>query len=211
MGGSVFNRKSIARLSRYRRALIRLRDLGYTRVVSTTLGDEVGVTAAQVRKDFSNFSLSGNKKGGYNINDLIKQLHSILGKDRAHKVILVGVGSIGTSLLKYRGFEKEKITILAAFDVDPSKVNRKSAVPVLPFEEMHDFVKWHNVKIGIIAVPAIAAQATCNAMLDAGIEGILNFAPIRLKVGDGTVITNVDILAKLENILYFVDGFGKNA
>lgn len=211
MGGTVFNRKSIARLSRYRRALIRLKDLGYSRVVSATLGEETGVTAAQVRKDFSYFGLSGNKKGGYQINDLLKRLHSILGKDRPHKVILAGVGSIGTALLNYKGFEKEKIHVVAAFDADPAKIGRKQVIPILPLSEMHEYVKWNDIKIGIISTPAVKAQEVCDAMILAGIQGILNFAPRRLKVPEGIVITNVDVTSKLENIIYFVDGFGRNA
>ena len=211
MKTTVFNKKSIARLSRYRRALIRFRDLGYERIVSNTLGNEVGVTASQVRKDFSYFNLSGNKKGGYQINDLLKQLHSILGKDRDHKVILAGLGNIGQALLNYRGFEREKINVVAGFDVKPAKVARKNGIPVLPLEEMHEFIQWHEIKLGIVAVPAQAAQSVCDAMVSAGIKGILNFAPIRLKVPEGTVITNVDVMTKMENIIYFVDGFGKNA
>jgi redox-sensing transcriptional repressor len=211
MPGKVFNRKSITRLSRYRRALMRLKELGFTRVVSATLGEEVGVTAAQIRKDFSHYGLSGNKKGGYQIKDLLKQLHSILGKDRLHRVILAGVGSIGTALLNYKVFQKEKIQIVAAFDADPSKVNRKNGVPILPLSEMHEYVKWNGIKIGIISTPAISAQEICDAMIAAGIEGILNFAPRQLKVPDGTVIMHVDVTSKLESIIYFVDGFGKNA
>ena len=208
MSDLVFNRRSISRLSRYRRALLRFQDLGYVKIVSDTLGKEVGVSASQVRKDFSVFSISGNKKGGYRVDELLERMEVILGKDRVHKVVLVGVGNIGIALMSYRGFEKDGVDIVAGFDVDPAKLNAKGKVPIFPVEELEHFVRNHGVKTGILAVPAVAAQQVCDRMLSAGIEGILNFAPIRLKVLEDTVVKNVDITNKLENILCFVEGLG---
>ena len=211
MPNTVYNKRSVKRLSRYRRALVRLKELGYLRVVSDTLGEASGVTSSQVRKDFSIFGISGNKKGGYKIDDLLQSLEKILGKDRVHKVIVIGAGNIGTALINYKRFEEEQIQIVAAFDIDPAKVNRKRKIPIYHLDDLEEFVMSNGIKTGIIAVPAISAQEVCNRMLSIGIRGILNFAPIRLKVWNETVITNVNILNKLENIFYFVDGFGKNA
>ena len=211
MPNTVYNKRSVKRLSRYRRALVRLKELGYLRVVSDTLGEASGVTSSQVRKDFSIFGISGNKKGGYKIDDLLQSLEKILGKDRVHKVIVIGAGNIGTALINYKKFEEEQIQIVAAFDIDPAKVNRKRKIPIYHLDDLEEFVMSNGIKTGIIAVPAISAQEVCNRMLSIGIRGILNFAPIRLKVWNDTVITNVNILNKLENIFYFVDGFGKNA
>ena len=205
---SNFSRRVVSRFSRYRRALIRFRDLGYVKIVSDTLGKEVGVSASQVRKDFSVFGISGNKKGGYRLDELLERMEVILGKDRVHKVILVGVGNIGTALMNYRGFEKEGVDIVAGFDVDPAKLNSRGKVPVFPIDKIESFVRNHGIKTGILAVPAVAAQQVCDTMLSAGIQGILNFAPIRLKVLEDTVVKNVDITNKLENILCFVDGLG---
>jgi redox-sensing transcriptional repressor len=196
--------KRVNRLSRYRRAAQRLKELGFSRVVSNTLGEEVGVTASQVRKDFSHFGISGNKKGGYQIDPLLKKFNHILGKDKTYRVILVGAGRIGTSLIEYRNFEKEGLEIVAAFDIDPAKVTKRQRIPVQPMEKLYDYVKWNDIKIGIIAVPAVAAQTVCDQMLAAGIKGILNFAPRRLRVDSRTHISNVNILAKLENLVYFV-------
>jgi redox-sensing transcriptional repressor len=207
----MFNRKSVTRLSRYRRALLRFKDLGYTRIISATLGEDVGVTASQVRKDFSTFGISGNKKGGYQIDSLLESLRNILGKNRIHNIILVGVGNIGTALLNYKGFEKEGIQIVAGFDIDRAKIQRANKIPVLPLEDMEEFVRENRITTGIISVPAISAQEVCNKMVSAGICGILNFSPRRLKVKKNVVITNVNILSKLESIFYFVDGFGQNA
>ncbi len=210
MGLAAFNEKSVTRLFRYRRALLRFQGLGYQRIVSSTLGHEVGVSASQVRKDFSVFGISGNKKGGYRIDALLATLESILGKNKIHELIIVGVGNIGRALINFRDYEKEGLRILAGFDIDPSKINRKSLIPVLPAEEMRPYVEEKKIKAAIIAVPDISAQSVCDMLVGAGIRGILNFAPIRLKVPVGIIVYNANIYSKLENIFYFMDGFGGN-
>ena len=119
----MINRNCILRLSRYKKALSRLQAMGFKKVFSDNLADAIGVTPSQVRKDFSLFDITGNKKGGYDIEDLIEKLNRILGKEEEEKVILVGCGNIGQALLKYKGFRKEGINITAAFDADAAKVD----------------------------------------------------------------------------------------
>ncbi len=199
------SKKHISRLSRYRKALFRFRELGFVKVFSDTLGEAVGVTASQVRKDFSLFGIPGNKRGGYQIDTLIDKLQDILGKDFDQKVIIVGIGNIGNALIKYKGFENEGIKIVAGFDIDPAKMNRKGAVPIYPLEDIHDYVKKHNITIGIIAVPDIVAQEVFDVMLSAGIKGILNFAPMRYKGAENAFINNVNLQVELENVIYFVN------
>ena len=201
----IVNKKCISRLSRYRKALFRFKELGFVKVFSDTLGEAVGVTASQVRKDFSLFGISGNKRGGYQIDTLIDKLQNILGKDYDQKVIIVGIGNIGNALIKYKGFEREGIKIVAGFDIDPAKVNKKSTVPIYPLDEIHSYVKRYGITIGIIAVPEIVAQEVCDKMISAGIKGILNFAPLRYKGAENAMITNVNLQAELENIIYFVN------
>ncbi len=201
----IVNKKCISRLSRYRKALFRFKELGFVKVFSDTLGEAVGVTASQVRKDFSLFGIPGNKRGGYQIDTLIDKLQNILGKDYDQKVIIVGIGNIGNALIKYKGFEREGIKIVAGFDIDPAKVNKKSAVPIYPLDEIYSYVKKHGITIGIIAVPEIVAQEVCDKMISAGIKGILNFAPIRYKGAENAMITNVNLQAELENVIYFVN------
>jgi len=201
----IANKNCIIRLSRYKNALGRLRALGFVKVFSDNLADAVGVTAAQVRKDFSIFALSGNKRGGYKVEELIDKINHILGKNELHRVIIVGAGKLGTALLKYKGFEKEGIKISACFDIDPSKYNSTQEVPVLALDELGAFVKKNNIKIGIIAVPDIAAQHAADAMIAAGIKGILNFAPMRLRDVEGCVVNNVNLEVELENLIYFVN------
>lgn len=203
------NKKCISRLSRYRKTLFRFQELGFVKVFSDTLGEAVGVTASQVRKDFSLFGISGNKRGGYKIDELIDKLQNILGKDEDQKVIVVGLGNIGNALIKYKGFEKEGIKVVAGFDIDPTKINKKADVPLLPLEEMEDFVNQNKIEVGIIAVPDIAGQQVFDAMVAAGIKGFLNFAPIRYQNADDVIINNVNLQIELENVIYFVNGLIK--
>lgn len=201
----ITNKNCVIRLSRYKNALYRLQALGFVKVFSDNLADSVGVTASQVRKDFSIFGISGNRRGGYQIDSLLSKLNSILGKDRVHKVIVIGAGHMGGALMRYRGFEKEGIKIAAGFDIDPSKINRSGLLPVLPLEEAAGFIKSNGIRIAILAVPDIAAQEVADRISAAGIKGILNFAPLRLKAGEGCIINNVNLEIELENLIYFVN------
>jgi len=205
----IANKNSIIRLSRYKNALYRLRSLGFVKVFSDNLADAVGATSSQVRKDFSIFGISGSKRGGYQVDALIERLDRILGKDVVQKVVIVGRGNMGTALMKYAGFAKEGIELTACFDIDPAAFDRKAAVPVLPLEELKDFVKKNGIRIGVIAVPDIAAQQVLDLMTGAGIKGVLNFAPIRLRAQGDTVITNVNLVSELENVIYFVNALEK--
>ena len=201
----ITNKNCILRLSRYKNAIGRLKSLGFVKVFSDNLGDAVGVTSAQVRKDFSLFGISGKKRGGYNIDDLLAQLNKILGKNEIQKTIIAGAGSLGSALLKYQGFEKEGIKIAAGFDIDPAKFSKKGLVPILPLDDMRGFIRSNEVRIGIISVPDIAAQQVLDIMSASGIKGVLNFAPIRLRAPQDCIITYVNLELELENLIYFVN------
>lgn len=205
----VANKNSIIRLCRYKNALYRLKALGFVKVFSDNLADAVGSTPSQVRKDFSVFGISGSKRGGYQVDALIERLNHILGKDAIQKIVIVGRGNIGTALTNYAGFEREGISLAACFDIDPSTIDRAARVPVLPLEELKDFVRAQGIRIGIIAVPDIAAQQALDLMAGAGIKGVLNFAPIRLRASNDLVITNVNLVSELENVVYFVNAMEK--
>jgi len=205
MGPSMVNRGCIIRLSRYRNALIRLKALNFVKVFSENLADAARVTAVQVRKDFSLFGISGNRRGGYLIDELIKQISAILGKDKVQKFIIVGIGNIGRALLNYPGFRKSEIEIVAGFDSNPAKFDRGALVPILPVEEMGAFVSANGITFGIISVPDTAAQEVLERMLEAGIKGVLNFAPICLKEPKDCVVRNLNLETELENIIYFTN------
>lgn len=201
----ITNKACVIRLSRYKNALHRLRALGFVKVFSDNLADAIGVLPSQVRKDFSLFGISGNKRGGYQVDVLIEKLNTILGKEQTQEVIVAGLGNIGNALMKYKGFEKEGIKISACFDIDSTKYHREADIPVLPLEEMKDFVRNKRIKIGIIAVPDIAAQSVLDMMLACGIKGVLNFAPLRLRASEDIVVNNVNLEHELENVIYFVN------
>ena len=205
----IVNKNCVIRLSRYKNALYRLKALGFVKVFSDNLADALGILPSQVRKDFSLFGLTGNKRGGYQIEELITKINNILGKNQIQKVIIVGAGNIGTALMKYKGFEKEGMKIMACFDTDSTKFNRQAPIPVLPIEELEGFVQGNNIRIGIIAVPEMAAPQVLDLMLEAGIKGILNFAPIRLKGTEDCVINNINIELELENVIYYVNALEK--
>ena len=203
------NRNCVIRLSRYKNALYRFEKLGFVKVFSDNLGEAVGVTSSQVRKDFSLFGITGNKRGGYQVKALIEKLNEILGKDELQNVVIVGSGNIGNALIKYKGFEKEGIKIIAAFDIDPAKFRENPEVPVLSLERIKDFVKKSGVKIGVLAVPDIAAQQVADMMISSGIKGILNFAPINLRAPADIIVNYVNLELEIENLIYFVNAMDK--
>jgi len=197
------NKNCIVRISRYKNALTRLKSLGFVKVFSSNLADATGTSSAQVRKDFSLFGITGNKRGGYNIDDLIEQMNAIFGKHKVHRVIVVGLGNIGKALLRYKGFEKESIQVIAAFDIDSSKVDPNAVVPVYPLEKLASYIRDNEVKLGVISVPDVAAQQVFEIMKSAGIKGVLNFAPINLSAGD-VIVNNINLEMELENLIYYV-------
>jgi redox-sensing transcriptional repressor len=198
------NRTCIMRLSRYRNAILRLKALNFIRCFSDNLADAASVTSAQVRKDFSIFGITGHRRGGYQVDNLLNQLNEILGKDKTQDIILVGVGNIGKALLHYPGFEKSGMRIVAGFDIDPTKYAQDLNIPILPLEKMRDYILTNHINIGIIAVPDYAAQQVLELMKSAGIKGVLNFAPITLRESADFVINNINLVTELENIIYFV-------
>lgn len=205
----VMNRKCIIRLSRYKNALKRLKALGFVKVFSGNLADAAGVTSSQVRKDFSLFGITGNRRGGYKVDELITKIREILGKNELQKVVIIGVGNIGKALLRYKGFEAGGIKVIAGFDIDSTKYTDTTEVPIYPLDNFRDFVQEHDVKIGILAVPDVAAHHVSEILISAGIKGILNFAPIQLRTADDVVISNINLEVELENLIYFVNAQGK--
>ena len=198
-------KNSITRLSRYKGALKRLKTIGVVKVFADNLADASGVTPAQVRKDFSIFGITGNKKGGYQIDELLNDIEKLLCKDKVHSVIVVGYGNIGSSLVKYTGFEKENIRIIAAFDPDVNKQNPESTVPVFSIPEMPEFIRQNKVKLAILAAPAVAAQETLDIMVNSGVRGVLNFSPVTLRAPDDVYINYVDLEMELETIIFYVN------
>lgn len=203
------NNDMLIRITRYYRALNRLRAIGLEKVFAHNLADAAGVSAAVVRKDFSLLEIHGQKRGGYEITDLIGRISSILGKGEPQNVIVVGCGRIGKALMHYSGFEPDGIRIVAGFDTDPIVYSDAShPVPVYPMSRLEEIVETLDTKVAIITVPEAAAADTAEKLMEAGVLGILNFSPITLKPRPATpgeqcaVIHNINIALELEQIFY---------
>ncbi len=203
------NRELILRLTKYKRLLHKLKALGLERVFSNNLGDAIGVSPALVRKDFSNLSLPGNKRGGYNIDELIERLDGVLGFDENQNVIIVGCGRIGTALMRFEEFHHEGIRIKAGFDTNPEVVDSSLEIPVYPLDTLPEFVKKHEIRVGIIAVPDNAASQVFEMMVESGIRGVLNFAAVELKCSTtekdcaaNCTVHNVNIGLEIEQLFY---------
>ena len=198
-------RKTIYRLSVYLRCLQRLRTNTIRTVSSEALAKAAGVKPTQLRKDLTYFGQFGTRGLGYDVEELATMISDLLGTTRLQPVILVGAGHLGMALLSYRGFEQEGFEILAAFDIDSRRRRgKKLAQPVLAMEGLPAFVRERQVKMAILTVPAIVAQEVANLLVQAGIEGILNFAPIVLQVPEEVMVNNVNLAIELENLSYFV-------
>ena len=197
-------RKSLRRILLYRGSLIQLQALGVKKVYSYTLGKETGISAEQVRKDFSEYRIKGNQRGGYSVDDLIVEMENIFHKDGRQNIIVVGRGNIGSSLANYERFIQRQINIVATFDIDPSKQRIRSEIPVYTMERMKEVIDRFCVRTAIIAVPDIAAQRVCDQLVNYGIEGIVNFAPVILKVSDDIIVNNVNLSVEIESVIYCV-------
>ena len=199
-------KKNIRRLLLYRLCLVKFKEMGFKKVYSYNLGHEAGVSAEQIRKDFSQFGIKGNKKGGYELDNLLDRLNDIFKKNEEQKVIIVGMGNMGRALSHYEcGFTERKQYIVAGFEVDPVKIKKTYNIPVFQMSYMSDFIRENNIKIAILAVPAISAQEVCSKLVHSGIKGIMNFAPVILQVPDDVTVNNINLCDELECIMYMVD------
>lgn len=191
------------RMSLYLRVLHSMLDQGKAAISSKELGDQTGVKDAQVRKDLACFGSLGRPGVGYRIRDLHDQLRQLLGMDQTWKTVLVGAGNIGRALLAYPRFRNEGFDFVAAFDHDKKEVGKRIAgLCVQSMGELKKTVKKKNVQMGLIAVPPDAAVAVAQSLVDAGILGILNFAPIRLDLPKEIAVINVDFTDALEQLAF---------
>ena len=198
-------RKTVYRLSIYQRCLTRLRENNIETVSSDALSRAAGVKSPQLRKDLAYLGNFGTRGLGYNVEMLAGRINQVLGTTRLQPVILIGVGNLGTALLRYGGFNKEGFEIIAAFDQDALRSrNVQTTVPIHVMAGMDDFIAAQSVKMAILAVPAAGAQQVVNQLIAAGIQAILNFAPVVLEVPDTVVVNNVDLAVELENLSYFI-------
>ncbi|MEM8953260.1 MAG: redox-sensing transcriptional repressor Rex [Verrucomicrobiota bacterium] len=198
-------RKAIYRLSLYQRCLQTLLENGLETVSSEALAKAAGVKSTQLRKDLAYFGQFGTRGLGYNVETLAQTIAEVLGKARLQPVILIGVGNLGSALLRYGGFQREGFEIVAGFDEDADVLRKRGlSVPVYAVAKMTDFIEENRIKMGIVAVPAPHGQSVANQLVGAGVQAILNFSPVVMQVPDTVTVHNVDLAAELESLSYFI-------
>lgn len=203
---------TIRRLSHYLRSLEDLGREGGETVSSEELASRGQTTAAQVRKDLSHFGSFGKRGLGYRIDELRERLRQILGVDRVWKVALVGAGRIGSALFEYPAFESRGYECVAIVDSDPQKIGvRWGELTIQPPDEIERLVAELGVELVILAVPAQAAQEIATRVVRAGVKGILNFAPIRLKVPPTVPVEDVNLVMQLEALSFAITQHGSGA
>lgn len=198
-----FPRPTVRRLSLYLRELESLLEQDRPTISSKQLGNMLGLTDAQVRKDLAYFGQLGHPGIGYRVEELVSELKKILGTDHHWNTLIVGAGNIGRALFHYARFERKGFNIVAIFDSDPNVVGMDVAGhKVRPMKDLATLVKEREIKLAIIAVPAEFAQKVADQLIEAGVTGILNFAPVRLDVRDQVSIESVDLSVALEQLAF---------
>lgn len=195
----------VSRLSLYLRELQQLVHDGHETTNSTQLGTLLGFTDAQVRKDLAYFGQFGYPGIGYRCEELISAIKKILGTDRSWPVAMVGLGNLGRALLRYRGFIQQGFRIVAAFDVDADKVGKTAeGIEIFHLDDLAEVVATKGIRLAIVAVPGSVAQAVADLLVAAGIEGVLNFAPVTLALPDHVSRVGVDLAIELEQLSFAV-------
>lgn len=195
----------VSRLSLYLRELQRLVASGQQTISSGQLGTLLGFSDAQVRKDLGFFGQFGYPGVGYRCDELIRAMRDILGTNHAWNVAMVGVGNLGQALLGYRGFGRQNFAIAAAFDADPAKVGQTTqGIRVQPLEELASTIQEKDIRLAMVVVPADRAQEAADRLVAAGIEGIVNFAPVTLTLPPHVQNVGVDLAIELEQLSFAV-------
>lgn len=192
------------RIQKYRMALLRFKKMGLNRTFSHSLSEETGISAVVIRKDFSQFRIRGKRRGGYDIDLLLGELKKLFGHEKEQNVIIVGLGNIGSALVKYEDYRQSNMNMVAAFDIDPAKRTRRYSVPVYSLENLREVIDTFDVSVAILAVPEFSAQETTRYLVENGIRGILNFAPVLLKVPDHVLVNNINVMIELERLMYHI-------
>ena len=196
----------IGRLPVYLRALQQLAERGILTTSSQELGEIIGISAAQIRKDISQFGEFGKQGTGYSIPFLIERLRDILRVDRVWEVVIVGMGDIGHALARYNGFANRGFHISMVFDNDPEKIGQKAGdYEIFDTATLAEKVRQNKIKIAMLTVPAISAQEMADQLVKAGVKAILNYAPISLNVPRGVHVQYIDPVTHLQRMTYYLD------
>jgi redox-sensing transcriptional repressor len=195
----------VGRLPVYLRSLQRMADNGLKTTSSQELGEHVGISAAQIRKDISQFGDFGKQGTGYSIAYLLDKLREILKVDRIWDVVLVGAGDMGHALANYQGFQNRGFRIVMIFDADKEKVGQKIGDFVIEdAEKIVEKIKAAGVKMAMLTIPAAAAQGVADKLVQAGVKAILNYAPISLNVPPNVKVQYIDPSTHLQRMTYYL-------
>ncbi len=194
----------VERVSAYRRMLRKLLSEGTTRVYSYELGALEGLSSAQVRRDLMTLGCTGSPSKGYDISAVIEKISELLDPPAGEGIAMVGVGHLGKAILAYATGRFANLCFSATFDSDPEKTGKIiHGCHCFPMQEMEEVLKTRPVAIGIITVPASAAQESAERLAAAGVRGIVNFAPVRLRLPREVFVEDVDITGLLEKVAFF--------
>lgn len=195
----------VGRLPIYLRALQRMLEEGRQVTSSQELGERLGISAAQIRKDLSQFGEFGKQGTGYNIEYLSEQISAILKVDRIWDVVVVGAGDIGSAIARYQGFTNRGFRVAMIFDNDPNKIG-SSAGPFLVKDNnlMCEEIQRAGIQIAMIAVPSAQAQSVADVLVEAGVKAILNYAPISINVPKGVHVQYIDPVIHLQRMTYYL-------
>ncbi|HHX08278.1 MAG TPA: redox-sensing transcriptional repressor Rex [Chloroflexi bacterium] len=195
----------ISRLPIYIQALNQLLRDNKTVISSMELGEILGITSSQIRKDLSHFGGFGKQGTGYDIILLMESLREILNLNQIWQIVVVGVGHIGQALLNYDGFGRKGFEIVAAYDNSPAVIGKKiGGIEVLSVDQMEEQICSKQIDIAAIAVPAEQAQQVCDRLVKCGIKAILNYAPVALDVPESVQVSAVDPVLELQKMTYYL-------
>lgn len=197
--------KTIERLSQYRRVLLAYLNQGKQHIFSHELAAMLHITPVQVRRDIMLIAHTGTLRRGYDVRELINMISRIIDIDQGLKVIVMGVGLLGSAIINYFTGKRSKLTIAGAFDIDPEKVNRVYAgVPCYPADKLREIIKVEEIDIAILTVPPSEAVLTTEKLVMAGIKGILNYTSTPVNVPPHVYLEEYDMITSLEKVAYFV-------
>jgi redox-sensing transcriptional repressor len=196
---------TLNRLSVYLRCLHQLEEEGVHTISSQELADRFRLSSSQIRKDLAHFGEFGVRGVGYDVHGLARALHRLLGLDRDYRLVLVGMGNLGSALARYLGFNSGSFRVVAGVDKDSAKVGRCIAgLTVRHTDDLTQVVAETGAEIGILAVPAESAQANYDALRQAGVRAVLNFAPVRVVRHPDVPLKDVDLRINLEELAYIL-------
>jgi redox-sensing transcriptional repressor len=196
----------IGRLPLYLRALQRMYQEGRQVTSSQELGERLGISAAQIRKDLSQFGEFGKQGTGYNIEFLVEQLRSILKLNRVWDIVVVGAGDVGHALARYQGFRDRGFQVTHLFDSDPDKIGKMiDDFIIQDVARLVEIVRNSNIKVAMVATPAVYAQEVVDLLVEAGIQAILNYAPIQINTPLDVRVQYIDPATHLQRMSYYLD------